>query len=41
MLHTHDLSTINATPFGCGNPLDITEFEPLVTWIKRGGMADL
>jgi|UniRef100_UPI0037835CA2 hypothetical protein len=36
-----DLQTVNAAPFGCGITLDVTQFEPLNEWIKRGGMGVL
>lgn len=36
-----DLQTVNAAPFGCGITLDVTSFEPLNAWIKRGGMGEL
>ncbi|MFO1483036.1 MAG: hypothetical protein U1F71_06685 [Verrucomicrobiaceae bacterium] len=36
-----DVSTVNAAPFGCGLTLDVSAFEPLNAWIKRGGMAEL
>lgn len=38
---TLDLQTVNAAPFGCGITLDVTQFEPLNDWIKRGGMGEL
>ena len=34
-----DLPSVNAAPFGCGLTLDLTQFEPLNDWIKRGGMG--
>lgn len=36
-----DVSSVNAAPFGCGIALDVTQFEPLNAWIKRGGMGEL
>jgi hypothetical protein len=36
-----DLQTVNVAPFGCGITLDVSQFEPLNTWIKRGGMGEL
>jgi hypothetical protein len=36
-----DLQTVNSAPFGCGITLDVTQFEPLNDWIKRGGMGEL
>lgn len=36
-----DTTSINAASFGCGLTLDMTAFEPLNDWIKRGGMAEL
>lgn len=36
-----DLHSVNAAPFGCGIDLDVTQFEPLNAWIKRGGMGEL
>lgn len=36
-----DTSTLNSAPFGCGIALDVTQFEPLNDWIKRGGMGEL
>jgi L-alanine-DL-glutamate epimerase-like enolase superfamily enzyme len=36
-----DLQSVNAAPFGCGITLDVTQFEPLNDWIKRGGMGEL
>jgi len=36
-----DLHSVNAAPFGCGITLDVTQFEPLNDWIKRGGMGEL
>ena len=38
---TLDLKTVNAAPFGCGIFLDLSQFEPLNAWIKRGGMGEL
>lgn len=38
---TLDLQTVNAAPFGCGITLDVSQFEPLNAWIKRGGMGEL
>lgn len=38
---TLDVSTVNSAPFGCGITLDVTQFEPLNDWIKRGGMGEL
>ncbi len=38
---TLDLKTVNAAPFGCGITLDVSQFEPLNAWIKRGGMGEL
>lgn len=38
---TLDLRSVNAAPFGCGITLDVTRFEPLNDWIKRGGMGGL
>jgi hypothetical protein len=38
---TLDLQSVNAAPFGCGITLDVTQFEPLNAWIKRGGMGEL
>ena len=38
---TLDLHSVNAAPFGCGIMLDVTQFEPLNDWIKRGGMGEL
>ncbi len=38
MLNTN---SINSAPFGCGLTLDMTAFEPLNVWIKRGGMGEL
>jgi len=38
---TLDLESVNAAPFGCGITLDVTQFEPLNDWIKRGGMGEL
>ncbi|MDP1589046.1 MAG: hypothetical protein Q8M07_14945 [Prosthecobacter sp.] len=37
---TLDLQTVNAAPFGCGSTLDVSPFEPLNDWIKRGGMGE-
>ncbi len=36
-----DLASINTAPFGCGLALDLSTFEPLNDWIKRGGMTEL
>lgn len=36
-----DVRSVNAAPFGCGIDLDVTQFEPLNAWIKRGGMGEL
>ncbi len=36
-----DLQSVNAAPFGCGITLDVSPFEPLNDWIKRGGMGEL
>lgn len=36
-----DTTTVNSAPFGCGITLDVTQFEPLNDWIKRGGMGEL
>lgn len=36
-----DVRSVNAAPFGCGIALDVTQFEPLNAWIKRGGMGEL
>lgn len=36
-----DTRSINAAPFGCGLTMDVTAFEPLNAWIKRGGMSEL
>ncbi|MCB1276502.1 hypothetical protein [Prosthecobacter sp.] len=36
-----DLSSVNSAPFGSGITLDVTPFEPLNAWIKRGGMGEL
>jgi L-alanine-DL-glutamate epimerase-like enolase superfamily enzyme len=38
---TLDLQTVNSAPFGCGITLDVSQFEPLNAWIKRGGMGEL
>lgn len=38
---TLNLQSVNAAPFGCGIDLDVTQFEPLNAWIKRGGMGEL
>jgi len=38
---TLDVSTVNSAPFGCGITLDVSQFEPLNDWIKRGGMGEL
>lgn len=38
---TLDASTVNSAPFGCGITVDVTQFEPLNDWIKRGGMGEL
>jgi hypothetical protein len=32
---------VNAAPFGCGIALDVSQFDPLNAWIKRGGMEEL
>lgn len=36
-----DTRSINAAPFGSGLTMDVTAFEPLNAWIKRGGMSEL
>lgn len=36
-----EVHSINQAPFGCGAALDISVFEPLNAWIKRGGMGEL
>lgn len=36
-----DTTSINAAPFGCGLTLDVSAFEPLNAWIKRGGIGEL
>lgn len=36
-----DLQSVNAAPFGCALELDLEAYEPLNTWIKRGGMTEL
>lgn len=33
------LQSVNESPFGCRNLLALDAFEPLNTWIKRGGMT--
>ena len=35
------LDSINAAPFGFAAGIDVSAYEPLDTWIKRGGMAEL
>lgn len=36
-----DVRSVNHAPFGCGVTVDLEGFEPLNTWIKRGGMGEL
>ncbi len=36
-----DLQSVNTAPFGCSITLDVSQFEPLNAWIKRGGMGEL
>jgi hypothetical protein len=32
-------ASVNEAPFGCGIAIDLSAFEPLNAWIKRGGLA--
>ena len=34
-----EVGSVNEAPFGSGIVLDMDAYEPLNTWIKRGGMA--
>ncbi|MDB6116720.1 MAG: hypothetical protein JWO08_501 [Verrucomicrobiaceae bacterium] len=36
-----ELGSVNRAPFGCGVAMDLTAYEPLNAWIKRGGMGEL
>ncbi|MDB6140532.1 MAG: hypothetical protein JWO94_3604 [Verrucomicrobiaceae bacterium] len=38
---TLELGSVNSAPFGCGVTVDLEAYEPLNTWIKRGGMGEL